>query len=105
MHFPIVKHHHIFYILFGKIDLISGGFCHLSWPLPLGFSLHLLNTYFSFANAWVLIFIIYFHDILALIYFRCVANGSTISFVFPIGLSWAVHQIFPKSEIHLMNCF
>ena len=53
LHIPVVKHHHPFYISFGKINLISGEFCHFGWPQSLGFSLHLLNQYCSFANARV----------------------------------------------------
>ena len=37
LHIPIIKYHCHFYVLFGKINLISGRFCHLRWPQPIGF--------------------------------------------------------------------
>ena len=43
-----------FYILFGNINIINGGFCHLVWPQSLGFLLH---PYCSFADSWVFILI------------------------------------------------
>ena len=54
LHIPIVKYHP-FYILFGKIYLISGRLCHIGWPWPIGFSLHLLKLYCFFANARVFV--------------------------------------------------
>ena len=33
------------FILFGKINFMSGRFCNLCWPKSLGFSLHQLNQF------------------------------------------------------------
>ena len=43
LHVPIVKHHRQFYVLFGIMCLISGGFYLLDLPQPLGFSHPSLN--------------------------------------------------------------
>ena len=55
---PIVKHHHQFSNLLGRINLISGRFCHLGLLPFLGFSLPLLNPYCSFAikRVFILLF-------------------------------------------------
>ena len=41
----VIKFHH-FLNLFGKINLFSGGFCHIDWPQPLALLLPLLSPYF-----------------------------------------------------------
>ena len=55
LHVPIVKHHCQFYVLFGIMCLISGGFCLLDLPQPLGFSHPSLNLFCSFAIAKICI--------------------------------------------------
>ena len=39
LHIPIVKHHHHFYDLFGKIHHVTGKIYFFGWPQLLGFSL------------------------------------------------------------------
>ena len=64
---------HIFYILFGKINFISGSFCELDLLWFFEFSLHLPNPYFSFAKGRIFS-IIYLNDILVLIFFKHVGK-------------------------------
>ena len=50
LHIHIIKHHHHFYNLFGKIHFNRGGFYLLGLPQLLGFSPPLLNLSCSFAD-------------------------------------------------------
>ena len=53
--FPLLSIIASFYVLFGIMCLISGGFCLLDLPQPLGFSHPSLNLFCSFAVAKVCI--------------------------------------------------
>ena len=53
--FPLLSIIASFYILFGVLCLISGGFCLLDLPQPLGFSHPSQNLFCSFAIAKVCI--------------------------------------------------
>ena len=55
LHIPIVKHHHLSYILFGIMYLISGRFYLLGLPQSLGFLCPSPNLFCSFAIARVCI--------------------------------------------------
>ena len=89
LHFPIVKHHHHFYDLFGNICHISGSFYLMGWPQAQGFSQPPLNLFSSFAIARVSVLLsiwITFWSWFAL-------NGQVkgFFFVFLIGLPWVTY--------------
>ena len=77
------------YIFFGKVNLISGRFCHFGWPLSLGISPHSINLYCSLVTQ-------VFH-ILMLIDSWNVWEESTIIFVCYIGSFLAMGEFFVVS--------
>ena len=66
LHIHIIKYHHNFYSLYGKMNLINERFYHFGCPWPLGFSPSSLCPFCSFAIARVCIVIIFMDDILVL---------------------------------------
>ena len=99
--FPLLSIIAGFYVLFGIMCLISGGFYLLDLPQPLGFSHPSLNPFYSFAIAKVCILSSILMISWSLFALSGQVKGYMLVFVFLVGPSWSIYQFFQVRPLPL----
>ena len=102
--FPLLSIIASFYILFGVMCLISGGFCLLDLPQPIGFSHPSLNLFCSFAVAKVCILSSIWMIFSSLFALSGQVKGHAC-FCVPLLGRLGLHINFSKSDLCLSQSF
>ena len=102
--FPLLSIIIISYILFSIMCLISGRFCLLGLPHPLGFFTFLTKPILFLCHCKGLCIVIYLNDILVIICSRWVGKRAC-SFLCSLLVHLSLHVKFSKSDLHLSQTF